>query len=356
MDATSNTPQFPIPPELRAEVVSVRIDASNCKGRWQWVAYVADYPSQSVFAFNTIQESQAQREALHSWLRVRFGLRRHGPYADCSMEEQARDTLALVLAEGEADTPLEAIAAATLAAATVAPDLPTAQANYLSHRGEAIACWEVHQIRKARATLAKLKRLESQARAAAGEDRSAVPAYVFGYCGEHYFDGDTWPASHRRWRILRVTPRFLFVDPAFDEIGYGDDNWCVSPSRCDGLGRGSVRLPRDLNQIKWETAQRLSYSYISGLTYDRTTLPPLRPAGSGRSQGTVGSGDLELLGINTGTPVTVQSVKAAFRRMARTAHPDAGGTAEAFQSLNDAYERTTAALMRGAHGTALEAA
>jgi hypothetical protein len=343
---TSNTPPAQLPADLR-ELVNVRIDVSSRNGRCLWVAYVADYPSGKVYRFDTLQETQAQREAFHNWLRARFGLRRPGPYDYRSMEEQARETLALVLAEGEAETHLKAIADATLAAATVAPDLPKAQPY---------ACREVYRVRKARATLAKLKRLEAQAQAAANEDRSAVPAYVFGYCHEHDWEGYTQPASHHRWRILRVTPRYLFVEPAYDWIQYGEENWHVTPSQSDGLGRGSVRLPRDLNQIDWRTRQRLAYRNVSGFTYDRTTLPPLRPAGSGRSRGTLSSSDLELLGLDAGDAVTAASVKAAFRRMARTAHPDTGGSAEAFQALNDAYERTTAALQKGGHGTALEVA
>jgi hypothetical protein len=337
-------------------MVDVRIDASNCKGRWQWVAYVADFPARNIWAFDTIQEAQAQRQALHAWLRVRFDLQRPGPYDHCSMEEEAHDTLALLLAEGEADTLAAAIDAATLAAATAAPDLPRARANYLKRGGEVCACREVHRVRKARATLAKLKRLKSQAQAAAGEDRSVVPSYVFAYCRENYYDGNIIPASHHRWRILRVTPQFVFVDSYDDWIGFSHDNWQVSPSGCDGLGRGSVRLPRDLNQISWGMRQKLRGGYsCDGFTYDRNTLPPLTSGRAGQSQGTAWSVDLDLLGLEAGAPVTVRSVKAAFRRMARTAHPDAGGSAEAFQALNDAYERTAQALERAQAGAAKEA-
>lgn len=59
------------------------------------------------------------------------------------------------------------------------------------------------------------------------------------------------------------------------------------------------------------------------------------------------SADLEALGIAAGVGITARSLKAAFRRKAQTAHPDGGGSAEAFRVLTDAYERLSAAIARG---------
>ncbi len=46
---------------------------------------------------------------------------------------------------------------------------------------------------------------------------------------------------------------------------------------------------------------------------------------------------LELLGIDESETLTAERLKAAYRQASRTAHPDRGGTKEAFDELNRAY-------------------
>jgi hypothetical protein len=48
--------------------------------------------------------------------------------------------------------------------------------------------------------------------------------------------------------------------------------------------------------------------------------------------------DLELLGL-IHMPTHIAGLKSAFRKAAMTAHPDQGGTAEAFRAVYAAYER-----------------
>jgi hypothetical protein len=49
---------------------------------------------------------------------------------------------------------------------------------------------------------------------------------------------------------------------------------------------------------------------------------------------------LAVLGLTP--PVTADQVKAAYRRLSKTAHPDHGGSVQAFVILRDAYERALA--------------
>ena len=46
--------------------------------------------------------------------------------------------------------------------------------------------------------------------------------------------------------------------------------------------------------------------------------------------------------LNLALPCTVQDVKHAFRLKAKTAHPDTGGSNEAFQTLHRAYQEALA--------------
>ena len=54
------------------------------------------------------------------------------------------------------------------------------------------------------------------------------------------------------------------------------------------------------------------------------------------------SHDRKLLGLPLFTRPSRAEVKAAYRRKARKLHPDAGGTAEAFSALHQAYHRVMA--------------
>lgn len=49
-------------------------------------------------------------------------------------------------------------------------------------------------------------------------------------------------------------------------------------------------------------------------------------------------GDAKVLGLSTSNP-SQEELKRAYKQAARSAHPDAGGSAEAFQRVNQAYQR-----------------
>jgi len=50
-------------------------------------------------------------------------------------------------------------------------------------------------------------------------------------------------------------------------------------------------------------------------------------------------GALKLLGLSTqaGTPVTLSSIREAYKQRALEEHPDAGGSTDAMRRLNEAY-------------------
>jgi hypothetical protein len=272
------------------------------------------------------------------WFLQRFGVPAVHPG---DLEGDARHRLALLLAEGTAPTLAEAVEAATKAAAAAAPDLPAAVPAPGATRP--ISGREVERIRKARATLQKLARLQKLAQAAAGEDQNAVPQYIYGEGCNYWSDGEGCLPSHNRWRILRVTPRFLFVDPSSEWIHYGEENWHRGPSQCDDLGRGAIRLPRDLTGASWRDRCRLAY-WAPLLANDRDRLPPLTPGRTTATAATGWSPDRDLLGIAPDAPITLRALKAAYRRKAQTAHPDAGGSADAFRQLSEAFDRLSAAV------------
>lgn len=75
----------------------------------------------------------------------------------------------------------------------------------------------------------------------------------------------------------------------------------------------------------------------------RTTGIGLHPSGqapTGTSHARPIPACLTLLGLTW--PCTGQEVKQAFRLQAKTAHPDAGGSNEAFQALHKAYQEALA--------------
>ena len=48
--------------------------------------------------------------------------------------------------------------------------------------------------------------------------------------------------------------------------------------------------------------------------------------------------DLKALGLDH-LPVSRGDLRSAYRRAAKTVHPDAGGSAEAFRAISEAFER-----------------
>lgn len=54
------------------------------------------------------------------------------------------------------------------------------------------------------------------------------------------------------------------------------------------------------------------------------------------------STDYSLLGLDANASTSKRDVRNAYRRMARKAHPDKGGDAEAFKALHTAYRKVLA--------------
>ncbi|MEN9861734.1 MAG: hypothetical protein RLZZ515_2216, partial [Cyanobacteriota bacterium] len=241
----------PLPPILRS-LVQIHIHAARHKDTWRWVALLSDL----VYPPVLWEERLRLKPQLDSWLSLRFGSAAVlGDKTD--LEAKARQTLALLLAEGEAPRWPAAVIAAQDRCTQLAPDLPLALPVRGPSRLHPISSSGVREVQKARATLSKLQRLNRKARTAATQE-SAVPEYIYAHRPGYDFDGNWMPASHHRWRILRETKRFLFVDPGDQMICHGDENWSGCASYCDGLGRGSVRLPRELSHVDWAARERMS--------------------------------------------------------------------------------------------------
>jgi hypothetical protein len=60
-----------------------------------------------------------------------------------------------------------------------------------------------------------------------------------------------------------------------------------------------------------------------------------------------GNPDLETLGLNQ-MPPSKAELRTAYRRAAKAAHPDAGGSAEAFLAVSEAFRRLTRSNTRAA--------
>ncbi len=327
--------EHPLPAELRHYTRPPELHILRQGATCHWVVLMPDWP-----VVNTAEACLAYIE----WLRARFGpdaapAPELGAWPPVGMEASARKTLALLLAEGKAGSTNQAIIDATAAVRQAAPDLTMPlPVRRNAATGVIYSSKGVRMVRSARATIQKLERVRRQA-ASTTEKGNAAVRFLYAKCSGHYGMGGWCPASYLRWRILRVTPKFLFVDPEYDSRNRNED-WVITPSGCDGLGRQSTRIPRDLSQIDYYCALRLGYcnrGSFSSYTLIEAELPPLTAEAPG-AMFDGGDPDAAALGLG-GRPLTLRAVKAAYRRQAREVHPDAGGSAEAFQQLTEAYER-----------------
>lgn len=139
------------------------------------------------------------------------------------------------------------------------------------------------------------------------------------------YDGD----GSRPHRIVKKTAKKVFVDrephsERFEERLYGD--WR------DFAFRRSIALDRqklEKEGMAWSRAVR-DYFYTSSWEERRHGYVP--ECGSS---------------LGLAPPWTTDQVKQAFRRMARRAHPDAGGNSEEFKAVYRAYEQALRMAVEG---------
>lgn len=334
-------------PEFDPSMVRPLIDVSHTKGRFEWVAYLAEYDliPRTSGKRETIEEMRATWRQWRAFLVTRFGYE-DDPQPSNNLAAGARNTLALLLAEGSADSQKEAIAQAAAAAAQVAPDLGAALPNWkeIAHRAPTrVNARQVQCVRQARITLKKLAQLGGKASTTTAQE-STVSRYVFVQVQSYDFDFDSGRATYiRRYRILRESDQFVFVSPSYSLRRYGMD-WDCKHLGTDQLGRGTVRVPKacignGCEALSWAVKQRLklAWSSPSNLQWSEDDLDPLQPTST--SQVASGSdNDAQLLELKPGE-WTAAALKRAYRAKAKALHPDTGGDAAQFQALTDAYER-----------------
>jgi hypothetical protein len=134
--------------------------------------------------------------------------------------------------------------------------------------------------------------------------------YRHGYCDQGGCPDCMHSTPHR---VVRMTPRWLYVER--DLYRGPEFRRHDGPVTCYRIDR--VVLERD-GEV-WSQAARDCF-------YLRPHDRPARPAPP----------CLAALGLTLAA--TEGDVRRAFRRQARTAHPDAGGTADAFRDLRTCYE------------------
>lgn len=64
--------------------------------------------------------------------------------------------------------------------------------------------------------------------------------------------------------------------------------------------------------------------------------------------------NLKVLGLPTGTLPSLETLRGAYRKLARTLHPDKGGTKEEFQVLQSAYEAVVEVVIQSGGGVQSE--
>jgi hypothetical protein len=142
-----------------------------------------------------------------------------------------------------------------------------------------------------------------------------------------------------RHRVIRKTRRKVFVDHQFEWDTTPEwDSPSVPRGRVDKEGweryYGQRTIALDREKLEREGSV---WSRQARAIFYTTPIED-------RQQSWQVPACLQALGL--GPKATPALVKAAYRRLAKTAHPDAGGTHEAFVALQEAYEQALA-LMGG---------
>lgn len=248
----------------------------------------------------------------------------------------ATNTLALVIAEGMSWSREQAVADAMEASRAAAPDLLPARVEFRYGGKVPSASW-VNDVAKARQTLRNLDRLDAMA-AECDESGSSAPRYVYCRVGEYYTDGYDYPAAFHRHRIQRETKAYVFVEEASDWRNWGetyeDSGHFRSPRR------DTCRLKRawidGTEEVPYSVRRRFHYSSFDGFAWREEGLRPLESPLQARA-GHLPPSLLQALGLNS-LPGTDAELRRAYRAAVRRAHPDTGGSAEEFQTVQRAYE------------------
>lgn len=147
-----------------------------------------------------------------------------------------------------------------------------------------------------------------------------------------------------RHRIVKQNPRKIHVDPEpFDE-----DEW-ARRTEADSDGGGELSadatkqrtLAVDRMMLRTEGRFRCRHAQRE-LVFYASEEDGLRDVETAMTEK---HGWCAVLGVRF--PCTADSIKTAYRRLAMTSHPDAGGDAARFQAIEQAYREALAYFARG---------
>ncbi len=154
-----------------------------------------------------------------------------------------------------------------------------------------------------------------------------------------------------RHRIVKQNPRKIHVDPEpFDE-----DEWARradADADADGGGESSADASKQrtlaVDRVMLRTEGRFRCRHAQReLVFYASEEDGLRDVEAALTEK---HGWCAVLGVRF--PCTAESIKTAYRRLAMTSHPDAGGDAARFQEIEQAYREALAYFARADDATA----
>ena len=203
-----------------------------------------------------------------------------------------------IRSSGMATTDADAFEQATAALEKLLPkDAPTILA-----RGS-----EAHALK-----LARERRADERMKKRSDATGAQLVEYVYRHDKEFHppYLSTSFTWRTRSYKILRKTPKLVFVE---DVAG-------TYETESGGVVLKTYAIAR--RDLEREAALRFGW-----------TLNPSPPAGP---DGSSTPGWAVVLGVSM--PCTLTQAKRAFRSAAKTAHPDNGGTAEAFRQVKEAFD------------------
>lgn len=167
---------------------------------------------------------------------------------------------------------------------------------------------------------------------------AAAPRLAFLYCViEREPPDPSDPVAVTRHRIVKQTTTKIHVerDP-FDE-----DEWA---RRSEEAADGALKPPTIAVD---RAALRIEGRFRCGRTHTGLTFYSSEDAGIRDVEADLTARHAWCATLGLRFPLSTSSIKAAYRRLAMTAHPDAGGDAAEFRAIEQAYREALAYLQAG---------
>jgi hypothetical protein len=210
------------------------------------------------------------------------------------------------------------------------PTLEAAEAIARSTAGEGAFIEPRAPARFAGWTLQKRACMKRMNRKPSGKSQTAAIEFVWDV--DYYYPEDARPSGwqYTPYRVIKKTAKRVYVEwEHFDEKRWqrqaessSQANWWDYDVRTFVLDRRQLERDEGLYS---RTRRRNFYSTRAAAerVIARHDVTAVRPPWA------------EILGIDV--PCSREAIKRAYRRLVKTAHPDAGGDADAFRRIDDAY-------------------